>query len=147
MTTDTRVLDTRLQKSGEVRRRRQCCQCTEKFSTLECLITKSPWVIKKNGPIEPFNKAKLRKGIELACQKRPVTLDKIEKIIHSLSTFINSHSSKEISSHEIGKQVMRELKTVDHVAFVRFASVYRTFDDISEFVKSLEEEPSHNRQL
>lgn len=138
---DSRVLDTRIQKKGEIRRRRECLKCKTRFSTIESILHNLPHVKKKDGCNEPFNKDKLRRGIQLACLKRPVSLVEIENIVDRISRHIIDGSKKEIQSMDLGQQVMNELKKLDDVAFVRFASIYRTFKDVQEFVQSLDSVP------
>lgn len=137
---NTKVLETRVQKEHEIRRRRQCLDCRGRFSTAETLLVRYPYVIKKDGAREPFDAQKLRRGVQLACLKRPVSLPTIEDIVTRISNKILSKNEKEVRSIDIGHLVMRELKKVDDVAYVRFASVYRTFKDVQEFVETLEKE-------
>lgn len=137
---DDRVLETRAQKDGEIRRRRECLKCKSRFTTVESVLLQFPHVKKKDGRHEPFSPEKLRKGIQLACLKRPVSLAVIEGLVNKVSRYILEQNEKEISSLKIGQFVMRELKKTDDVAYVRFASVYRTFKDVQEFVQSLEGE-------
>lgn len=140
---DSRVLDTRIQKEGDIRRRRECLKCKTRFHTLECVLYNIPHVEKKDGCNEPFNKEKLRRGIQLACLKRPVSLAEIESIVDRIYRRIIESSKKEIRSMDLGQEVMDELKKLDDVAFVRFASVYRTFKDVQEFVQSLDQQVSN----
>lgn len=137
---NTKVLETRVQKDHEIRRRRLCLDCRGRFSTAETLLVRYPYVIKKDGAREPFDKQKLRRGIQLACLKRPVSLQVIEEMVTRISNSVLSKGSKEVQSLDIGHWVIRELKRVDDVAYVRFASVYRTFKDVQEFVETLEKE-------
>ena len=134
---DSRVLDTRLQKDGEIRRRRECLECKTRFSTLERALHSQLHVKKKTGYSEPFNKDKLRNGIQLACLKRPVSLAQIESIVDRISLRIIAMTETEVLSMDLGQEVMNELRELDDVAFVRFASVYRNFKDVKEFVESL----------
>lgn len=136
---NTKVLETRVQKEHEIRRRRECLDCRGRFTTVETLLIRYPYVIKKDGGREPFDAQKLRRGIQLACLKRPVSLPTIEDIVNRISSAILSKNEKEVSAFEIGQLVSRELKKVDDVAYVRFASVYRTFKDVQEFVETLTE--------
>ena len=138
---ESRVLDTRIQKHGDIRRRRECSSCKTRFITSESILHHMPYVEKKNGHSEPFNKHKLRRGIQLACLKRPVNLNEIEGIVERISQRIFNEAKKEVRSIDIGQEVMNELKVLDEAAFVRFASVYRTFKDVQEFVQSLESMP------
>lgn len=137
---NTKVLETRVQKEHEIRRRRQCLDCRGRFSTVETLLVRYPYVIKKDGAREPFDAQKLRRGIQLACLKRPVSLPAIEEMVTRISNVVLSKNDKEVRSIDIGHLVIRELKNVDDVAYVRFASVYRTFKDVQEFVETLEKE-------
>ncbi len=146
---DDRVLDTREQKDGDlIRRRRECLSCKSRFTTVESLVLNYPFVVKKDGRTEPFSRDKIFKGIQAACQKRPVSLQQVETLVNSLCSWVMARGDKEISSQLVGRKVMQEMRNLDHVAYVRFASVYRTFKDVQEFVESLEEEgesPSNNR--
>lgn len=136
-----RVLETRIQKSGElIRRRRECLTCKNRFSTLETLIVSLPTVIKKDGRQEPFSKEKIFQGIRAACQKRPVSKSKIESIVESVCKWAIKSEWPQIPANQIGNRVLSELKDVDHVAYVRFASVHRTFNSLDEFLKKLEGE-------
>lgn len=140
---ESKVLDTRLHKDGEaVRRRRECLQCRGRFTTQEGLLQQLPFVIKKDGRREPFSKDKLLKGIQAACQKRPISLAQMEQLVEKISKWILDRCEREVSSDAVGHKVMMELKNVDHVAYIRFASVYRTFKDVNEFVESLDK-PIH----
>ncbi len=135
-----RVLETRLHREEEIRRRRECMGCKLRFSTVETLLIHYPQVIKKDGRREPFSKEKLRRGIQIACKKRPVSVAQIENIVNRISRGVQSSPDKELSAAKIGQAVVAELKSLDGVAYVRFASVYRTFTDANEFVKTLEAE-------
>lgn len=137
---DDRVLDTRVQKDGAIRRRRECLECKARFSTLETIMLNFPFIIKKDGRREPFSREKILKGLQAACQKRPVSLPQIEAIVDRLSVWIVNRGESEISSRLLGRKVMAELKNLDDVAYVRFASVYRNFKDVQEFVETLDDE-------
>jgi transcriptional repressor NrdR len=140
---EDRVLDTREQKEGEmIRRRRECIECKSRFSTVETLNLNFPLIIKKDGRREPFNKEKILKGLQAACQKRPVSLGTLDASVDRISTWVLNRSEKEISSRLIGQRVMLELRLLDDVAYIRFASVYRTFKDVQEFVETLEDQES-----
>jgi transcriptional repressor NrdR len=131
---DTRVLDSRLTNEGDqVRRRRECIACKERFTTFEVAELTLPRVIKRDGTREPFEEKKLRAGMLRALEKRPVSGDEIEAAIHRIKKELMSGGEREVSAHELGEKVMKELSILDHVAFVRFASVYRSFQDVSEF--------------
>ena len=133
-----RVLETRMQREGDIRRRRECLRCKARFSTVESLVVNYPYIKKRDGVKEPFDPAKLKKGIQLACLKRPVGLGQIDDMVHRISRKVLDKSGNELSSIELGHLVMQELKSVDDVAYVRFASVYKTFKDVHEFVQTLE---------
>ncbi len=136
---DDKVLDTRVQKDGAIRRRRECLECKARFSTVETIMLAYPFIIKKDGRREPFNKEKIIKGLQAACQKRPVSLAQIDASVERISAWVINRGENEISSRVIGKKVMAELKQLDDVAYIRFASVYRTFKDVQEFVETLED--------
>lgn len=137
---ESRVLDTRVQKEGDIRRRRECLECKFRFTTAETLILNFPMVVKKDGRREPFSKEKLLRGLQAACQKRPISLSQIEQIVSRISRLVLEASEREVPAEFIGQHVVRELRHLDRVAYVRFASVYKTFGDIHEFVESLEKE-------
>lgn len=136
-----RVLDTRAQNDGGlIRRRRECLACKARFSTVESVMVEYPMIIKKDGRREPFSREKIQRGIQAACQKRPIPLAEIENIVDRIATWLLSRGEKETSAHLIGHKAMLELKKLDGVAYIRFASVYRTFEDVQEFVETLEDE-------
>lgn len=135
---DNKVLETRVQRDGGIRRRRECLGCKARFTTVETILQQYPYVLKKDGTREPFSKEKLKKGIQLACLKRPVSLAAIEEMVKKISQDILQSNVKDIRAIQIGELVMAELKKIDDVAYVRFASVYKTFHDIQEFVQTLE---------
>ncbi len=136
---EDRVLDTREHKEGEmIRRRRECLQCKSRFSTVETLHLSYPLIIKKDGRREPFSKEKILKGLQASCQKRPISLEQLEAIVDRIATWILGRGEKEISARTLGQKLMLELRQLDDVAYVRFASVYRTFTDVQEFVETLE---------
>ncbi|MBC87252.1 MAG: transcriptional regulator NrdR [Bdellovibrionaceae bacterium] len=135
---ESRVLDTRIQKEGEIRRRRECLECKGRFSTVESVLHSYPHIIKKDGRREPFSKDKIKKGLQYACLKRPVSLAQIEHVVNKVSQYAMEHSKKEIAASALGHFIMRELRQLDDVAYIRFASVYRTFKDVHEFVEVLE---------
>ncbi|MBI3576412.1 MAG: transcriptional regulator NrdR [Gammaproteobacteria bacterium] len=143
---ETRVIDSRLSEDGDsVRRRRECEVCGERFTTFERAELKLPQVIKSDGRREEFNEDKLRGGMTRALEKRPVDADKVEKAIGRIRHKLIASGEREIPSRRIGEWVMDELKELDPVAYVRFASVYRSFQDLnafSETVQSLQSEPS-----
>jgi transcriptional repressor NrdR len=138
---EDRVLDTREQKDGAlIRRRRECLSCKARFSTSESLSLSLPLVIKKDGRREPFVKEKLFRGIQASCQKRPVSLAQMESVVDRICIWVMNRGEKEVHSRLLGHKVMRELRLLDDVAYIRFASVYRTFKDVQEFVETLEDQ-------
>lgn len=136
---DTRVLDSRLINDGDqVRRRRECNICKERFTTFESVEITLPTVIKRNGIREPFEEKKLRSGMLKALEKRPVELEAIEAALNRIKKSLINKGEREISTRELGEKIMQELQALDHVAYVRFASVYRSFQDVSEFTDMIE---------
>lgn len=137
-TQDTKVIDSRLAAEGsQVRRRRQCNHCQERFTTFEVVEVVMPRIIKSSGKIEPFDTDKLRRSIMLPLQKRPITIDEQDAMISRIEKRLRQMGEREILSKVLGEIVMSELKKVDDVAYVRFASVYRDFQDIAAFQKEL----------
>jgi transcriptional repressor NrdR len=131
---ETRVLDSRLAHEGDqVRRRRECGACKARFTTYEVAELRLPDVVKHNGTRELFNDAKLRSGFIKALEKRPVTRTSIEQAMNRIKRSLVGKTDSEVSSQLLGEKVMNELRLLDHVAYVRFASVYRSFEDVSEF--------------
>ena len=135
---DDRVLDTRVQKEGSIRRRRECLECKARFTTQENILLSYPMIVKKDGRREPFSKEKILKGLQASCQKRPVSLNQLESTVEKIAAWVINRGENEIASRLIGRKVMQELKLLDDVAYIRFASVYRTFKDVQEFVETLE---------
>ena len=132
--TDTKVIDSRLVADGhQVRRRRQCLACSERFTTFESAELVMPRVIKSNGNREPFNEDKMVGGLQRALEKRPVSSDAVELSISMIKSKLRATGEREVSSDMIGNLVMDQLKDLDKVAYIRFASVYRSFEDIREF--------------
>jgi transcriptional repressor NrdR len=135
---DNRVIDSRLSQGGEVtRRRRECAKCTRRYTTYERVEESLPLVVKKDGRREPFDHSKLVAGLKKACEKRPVSAAQIEAIAEEIERDLGESGQKELASTEIGEKVMVRLRDVDEVAYVRFASVYRSFRDIHEFMDEL----------
>ncbi|WP_369309953.1 transcriptional regulator NrdR [Providencia rettgeri] len=131
---DTKVIDSRLVGEGsQVRRRRQCLVCHERFTTFEVAELVMPRVIKSDGVREPFDEEKLNRGMQKALEKRPVSSDDIEQAIISIKSQLRATGEREVPSKLIGSLVMDELKKLDKVAYIRFASVYRSFEDVREF--------------
>ncbi len=137
---DTRVLDSRLVNEGDqVRRRRECNVCKERFTTFETAELTMPRVIKRDGIREPFEERKLRSGMLKALEKRPVGGDAIEAAINRIKKELMETGDREIPVQVLGEKVMKELSLLDHVAYVRFASVYRSFQDVSEFTDMIQD--------
>ncbi len=137
---DSKVVDSRPDKEGTtIRRRRECESCGKRFTTHERVEEILPLVIKKDGRREPFDRMKLVAGIQKACEKRPVSVETIERLVDRLEVQMQESGEKEIPSKSLGEWVMAELHSIDQVAYVRFASVYRSFKDITEFMSELQE--------
>jgi transcriptional repressor NrdR len=133
-TDDTKVIDSRLVSGGhQVRRRRECLACHERFTTFESAELVMPRIIKRDGSREPFNEEKMRNGLLRALEKRPVSTEKIELSFNRISSKLRATGEREVASEMLGEIIMDELKELDKVAYVRFASVYRSFEDIREF--------------
>jgi transcriptional repressor NrdR len=138
--TDNRVIDSRLSKdSNMIRRRRECSHCNRRFTTYERVEEMMPLVVKKDGRRESYDRIKIINGLKRACEKRPVSINTIETIADHIERNLQERGEKEIPSSAIGETLMRELHDTDQVAYVRFASVYRSFKDINEFMVELEE--------
>ena len=136
---DTKVIDSRLvAEGGQVRRRRECLSCRERFTTYELAELVMPRVIKSDNTREPFNEKKLRTGLLRALEKRPVSIDQIEDAISHIQHKLRATGEREITSRMVGEGVMVELRSLDEVAYVRFASVYRSFQDLREFRDELD---------
>ncbi len=138
--TENRVIDSRLSKdSNMIRRRRECSKCSRRFTTYERVEEMMPLVVKKDGRRETYERIKIINGLKRACEKRPVSINTIEAIADRIERNLQERGEKEILSSVIGEATMRELHDTDEVAYVRFASVYRSFKDINEFMVELEE--------
>ncbi|HLK35682.1 MAG TPA: transcriptional regulator NrdR [Polyangiaceae bacterium] len=136
---DSKVIDSRVSAAGDViRRRRECEGCARRFTSRERVEDVLPVVVKKDGAREPFDREKVLRGVRLACNKRPVPMAQLERSIDELERELIEGEAKEVSSQEIGERVMKLLREVDEVAYVRFASVYRSFRDIDEFRSELD---------
>lgn len=136
---DTRVIDSRLANEGDaVRRRRECLTCNERFTTFETAELVMPRMVKQSGVREPFNEEKLRAGFLRALEKRPVDTDEIEASIGRVMHRLRGKGEREVSTRELGEWVMAELRDLDEVAYVRFASVYRRFQDVNAFREEIE---------
>ncbi|OGX29100.1 MAG: transcriptional regulator NrdR [Omnitrophica WOR_2 bacterium RIFCSPLOWO2_12_FULL_51_24] len=135
---EDKVIDSRISnEGGSIRRRRECLKCQKRFTTYERLEEHPLMVIKKDGRREPFDRKKLLSGILKACEKRPVPMEKVEGMVDEVERIIQRNYEKEVSSTAIGEFVMKQLHDLDEVAYVRFASVYRQFKDINQFMKEL----------
>lgn len=136
---DTKVIDSRLVAEGDqVRRRRECLSCRERFTTYEVAELLMPRIIKQDGTREPFDENKLRAGLLRALEKRPVSVEDIESALNQIKHSLQATGEREIPSRLLGEKVMEKLRSLDEVAYVRFASVYRQFQDISEFRDEIE---------
>jgi transcriptional repressor NrdR len=137
---ESKVLDSRLSKEMDtIRRRRECLKCGKRFSTAERLEEGLPLVIKKDDRREVFDRMKILNGLKKACEKRPISITNLEKIVSRIEYNLLEKGEREISASEIGEMVMEELRKLDEVAYVRFASVYRQFRDINEFMSELKD--------
>lgn len=135
---ESKVIDSRPTDEGEkIRRRRECLKCGKRFTTYEMIESLPIIVIKKDKTRQPFNREKLLNGLMRACEKRPVSIDVLERIIDDIESIIQNSLDREVRSEKIGELVMEKLKNVDEVAYVRFASVYRQFKDINTFMDEL----------
>ena len=135
---NNKVIDSRLSKDGDViRRRRECLVCSRRFTTYEHIEEIPVMLIKKDGRREAFSREKLRSGIQKACQKRNISINIVEEFLDELERDLRETGEKEIPSHKIGEKVMAKLHEIDDVAYVRFASVYREFKDVNDFVSEL----------
>ena len=136
---DTKVIDSRLVADGDqVRRRRECLSCRERFTTFEGAELVMPRVVKQDGTRVPFDEEKMRQGLMKALEKRPVSIEEIEAALQRIKSRLRSTGEREIKSLMIGEEVMYELRQLDKVAYVRFASVYRSFQDLNEFKEEIE---------
>ena len=137
---DTKVVDSRMGKEGNnIRRRRECIDCERRFTTYERVEESLPLVVKKDGRREMFDRAKIIAGMQRACEKRPVSIATIERFVDSFQQSLQENGEKEIDAGKIGNDVMESLQAIDEVAYVRFASVYRQFKDINEFMNELKD--------
>lgn len=133
-----KVVDSRLSQNGRaIRRRRECLKCRKRFTTYEYIEETPLMVIKKDGRREPFDRNKLLAGIMKACEKRPISIEKIEKLVNSIEQTLQKDFQRELRSKVIGELVMKKLYDLDEIAYVRFASVYRQFKDVNQFMKEI----------
>ncbi|MFH0809842.1 MAG: transcriptional regulator NrdR [Pseudomonadota bacterium] len=138
--TRNKVIDSRLSKDrGVIRRRRECLGCRKRFTTYERVEEIMPMVVKKDGRREPFSRQKILEGMKKACQKRNISINDLESFVDQLERSFQESGEKEIPSDTVGERVMARLHEIDDVAFVRFASVYRSFKDVNDFMKELKE--------
>ena len=136
---ETKVVDSRLLKEGfSVRRRRKCEGCEKRFTTYENIEISMPNIVKLDGRREPYLREKIKSGIEKACQKRPIPTEQVERMIENIEKSMLEISEKEVTTQDIGKIVMMYLRNLDPVAYIRFASVYRKFQDVDEFVNNIQ---------
>ncbi|WP_133129825.1 transcriptional regulator NrdR [Legionella yabuuchiae] len=141
---ETKVVDSRLIAEGaQVRRRRQCLQCNERFTTFETAELVMPAIIKRDGRREAFNIDNLRAGMLRALEKRPVSVDDLEDALATILQKIRHNGEREVESRQVGEWVMEQLYRLDHVAYVRFASVYKRFKDVSEFRQTIDQMNKH----
>lgn len=137
---EDKVVDSRSSHEGDaIRRRRECLKCQRRFTTYEHIEQTPLMVIKKDGQRRPFDRKKILSGIIRACEKRPISMDKIEAIVDEVERDLQKKYEREVKSREIGEAVMEKLRTLDEVAYVRFASVYREFRDLSQFMKEVKQ--------
>ncbi len=137
---ENKVIDSRISKeNGAIRRRRECSSCGKRFTTYEFVEDILPVVVKKDGRREPFDRTKIRSGVKKACEKRPISTDAIEGLVDRVEKKCQEYQGKEITASIVGENVMRELQDLDGVAYVRFASVYREFRDVTDFIEELKD--------
>ena len=135
---EDKVVDSRTSKDGAaIRRRRECLKCGKRFTTYERVEDILPMVVKKDGRREPFDRGKILSGLKKACEKRPVSVERLEEIVGEIEASLQDRTEKEIPSSEVGEAIMRKLHDLDPVAYVRFASVYREFKDVNQFMDEL----------
>lgn len=135
---ETKVIDTRMSDSFVIRRRRECLKCGRRFTTHERVEESPMKVIKKDGTRVPFNREKLRLGLEKACYKRPISAEQIDELVRDVESDVNDNFEREVPSRYIGEKVFNRLRSLDNVAFVRFASVYREFQDVRDFMQQVD---------
>lgn len=136
---ETHVIDKRESSEFITRRRRECLKCKKRFTTYERIESKNVMILKKDKRREPFNRDKVKAGIIRACEKRPVSLDEIEKVVNEIEARLREEGTNEIPSKLVGELIMKKLKKLDKIAYIRFASVYRDFKDVDEFKDAIKE--------
>ncbi|MDO9419906.1 MAG: transcriptional regulator NrdR [Herminiimonas sp.] len=143
---DTQVLDTRISEEGDsIRRRRRCVSCDKRFTTYERIELTMPVIVKKNGSRTDFDPKKLQASLQLALRKRPVSAEAVDAAIHRIEQKLLSSGEREVVSGQIGELVMRELQRLDKIAYIRFASVYKSFEDVAEFQDAIAEVGSERK--
>lgn len=141
---DTKVIDSRLVSEGsQVRRRRECSDCKERFTTYEIAELIMPRIIKRDGQRRPFDEEKLRRGMMKALEKRPVSIEEIDAAVNHIKHQLQTTGEREVTSQFVGEAVMQELRRLDHVGYVRFASVYRSFEDVNQFREVIQRLEDH----
>ncbi len=144
---ENKVIDSRISKDGKaIRRRRECLGCGKRFTTYEFVEDILPMVVKKDGRREAFDRLKIRNGVMKACEKRPISMEAMEKIVENVEQACQEFQGEEIPSTVVGEKVMDQLKSLDGVAYVRFASVYRQFRDVGEFIAELKDMLSKDKK-
>lgn len=137
---ENKVIDSRISKDGKaIRRRRECLGCARRFTTYEYVEDILPMVVKKDGRREQFDRQKILNGVKKACEKRPISMEAIDKVVEDVEQACQEMQAEEINSTVVGEKVMNELRGLDGVAYVRFASVYRQFRDVGEFISELKD--------
>jgi len=136
--TDSKVIDTRSAEGG-IRRRRECLECDRRFTTYERVAPLRLIVIKRDARREPFERDKIAKGIEIACAKRPISTDAIEELVSGIESELYHRGSREVTSREIGEMVMQNLRRLDEVAYIRFATIYRRFADVEDLADEIQD--------
>ncbi len=135
---ETKVVDSRISTDGgSIRRRRECLKCSKRFTTYEYVEQVPLMIIKKDGRRQPFDRSKITSGLVKACEKRPISIDKIEEVTREVERTLQRKYDREVESHIVGEIIMEKLASLDEVAYVRFASVYRQFRDVNQFMKEL----------
>ncbi len=134
---ETKVIDTRMSDSFVIRRRRECLKCARRFTTHERVEESLMKVVKKDGSRVPFDREKIRRGLEKACYKRPISAEQIDELVRNVEADVHDNFEREVPGRYIGEKVFNRLRNLDHVAFVRFASVYREFQDVREFMEQV----------
>jgi transcriptional repressor NrdR len=143
---ENKVIDSRMNREGDlIRRRRECLQCNDRFTTYERIELSMPLVIKKDGRRETFDNTKILSGVKKACQKRPISMEQMENLVALVEKYFQESGEKEVSAVNIGEKVVREIYSLDDVAYVRFASVYRSFKDVNEFMNELQDILKHKQ--